>query len=149
MACGDQIDFMFPLEADIFYPITEQGAYGTINKQWVLDRAVGCNLTTSGSALQEDVKPNVNITQSLVLVGRVRGDIRISERDSSSGLTDIVISNIRDKNCNEIYIETSGIRKGKSTIFEIASYEPFVGPFGNVEYYKLVVRRSENQAADV
>lgn len=151
MSCGSQIDFMFPLEADIFYPVTEQAAYGAVKKQWVLDRPVGCNLTTAGTALghKNDVKPNVNITQTLTLVGRVRGDIRISDRDAEAGLTDIIISNIRDKNCNPVYVETSGIRKGKSTIFEIASYEPFVGPFGNVEYYKLVVRRSENQAVDL
>jgi hypothetical protein len=46
-------------------------------------------------------------------------------------------------------METSGPRAGKSTIFEIATNEPFVNPFGNVEYYKLILRRSENQGAEV
>ena len=38
---------------------------------------------------------------------------------------------------------------GKSTIFEVATNDPFVGPMGNVEYYKLVIRRSQNQAGDL
>jgi hypothetical protein len=46
-------------------------------------------------------------------------------------------------------METSGPRDGKSTIYEIASSEAIVGPFGNVEYYKVVLRRSENQASDL
>ena len=46
-------------------------------------------------------------------------------------------------------METSGPRSGKSTIFEVATQEPYVGPFGGIEYYNLVIRRSENQAVDV
>lgn len=140
---------MFPLEADIFYPIVEQLAYGGIQKTWVLDRTVACNFSSAGTANGEEVKPNVNITQEVLLIGRVREDIRKSSRDSSNAMVNIIITNIRDKNCNPIYVETSGVRNGKSTIFEIASNEPIVGPFGNVDYYKLIVRRSENQAADV
>jgi hypothetical protein len=31
---------MFPLLADIYYPIVSQTAYGDVNKHWVLDRSV-------------------------------------------------------------------------------------------------------------
>jgi hypothetical protein len=99
--------------------------------------------------MKEDVKPNVNITQTSLLLGRVREDIRISDRQDSNAITNIIITNIRDRNCNQIYMETSGIRKGKPTIFEVATNEPFIGPFGNMEYFKLVLRRSENQAVDI
>jgi len=34
-------------------------------------------------------------------------------------------------------------------LFEVATYEPFTGPFGVVESYKIVIRRSENQSGDV
>jgi hypothetical protein len=149
MACGDKTDFMFPMEADVYHPIVEQGALGNVKKTWVLDRTIACNLNSAGAALKEDVKPNVNITQEGILVGRVRDDIRFSSRESGNAITNVIITNIRDKNCNPIYVETSGPRAGKSTIFEIATNEPFMGPFGNVEYFKLVVRRSENQAADI
>jgi hypothetical protein len=149
MACGSKTDFMFPLEADIFYPIVEQLAYGGIQKTWVLDRTIACNFSSAGTASAEEVKPNVSITQEVLLVGRVKEDIRKSSMDSPNAMVNIIITNIRDKNCNPIYLETSGVRNGKSTIFEIASNEPIVGPFGSVDYYKLIIRRSENQAADV
>ena len=89
------------------------------------------------------------MTLSKLLLGRVRTDPRISSLEEKQSINNVIITNIRDKNCNEIYIETSGPRAGKSTIFEIATSNPFVGPFGNVEYYQLVIRRSENQAVDV
>ena len=148
MICEDP-DFIFPMQADVFYPIVEQGAYGNVKKQWILDKTIACNFAAVGSAQQEEVKPNINITQENILLGRVKTDIRISSNEAANSITNIVISNIRDKNCNEIYIETAGPRKNKSTIYEIASQEPILGPFGNVEYYKVVIRRSENQASDL
>ena len=67
----------------------------------------------------------------------------------ANSVTNVLITNIKDSNCNPIYIETAGSRAVKSTIFEIASLEPFVGPFGNVEYFRLTIRRSENQAVEI
>jgi hypothetical protein len=64
-------------------------------------------------------------------------------------MTNVIVANIRDKNEKQIYNETAGIRSGKSTIFEISSFEPIVGPFGSTEYYKIILSRSENQAADI
>ena len=142
-------DFMFPMLAEVFHPIIDQGAYGNITKTWVLDRTVACSLTGAGAALKEEIKPNVNITQDQIIIGRMKTDIRTSVRESSNAMTNIIVTNIKDSNGNPIYTETSGIRSGKSTIFEVASQEPFMGPFGSIEYYKLVLRRSENQAADV
>lgn len=149
MACGDKTDFAFPMEADIFYPIVEQGPLGNVKKNWILDRTVACNFNTTGTAWKEEVKPNVDLTQDNIMLGRTKEDLRISSRQASSSITNVIVTNIRDKNCNPLYVETSGPRKGRSTIFEIATNQPFVGPFGNVEYYKIVIRRSENQAADI
>jgi hypothetical protein len=149
MACGDKTDFAFPMEADVFYPIVEQGPLGNVKKNWILDRTIACSFNFTGVAGKEEIKPNVDLTQDNILLGRCKEDLRISSRDSASAITNIIITNIKDKNCNLIYLETSGPRKGKSTIFEIATNQPYVGPFGNVEYYKVVIRRSENQAADI
>jgi hypothetical protein len=140
---------MFPMQVDVFYPIVEQGAYGNIKKQWILDKVIACHFTTAGLKAKEEIVPNVNITQDTLITGRVKTDIRISNLDDQNSLTNVILTNIQDKNCNNIYIETSGIRAGKSTIFEVASQEPFVGPFGNIEHYKLILRRSENQAVDI
>ena len=148
MSCGSN-DFMFPMQADVYHPIVEQGALGNVKKTWILDRTIICSLTPAGTAWKEEVQPNVNITQEGLLMGRVKEDIRVSSRDANNAITNVIITNIKDKNCNPIYLETSGPRAGQSTIFEGATNEPFMGLFGNVEYYKIVIRRSENQAVDV
>jgi len=142
-------DFAFPMQADVYHPIVDQGAYGNVKKTWILDRTIACSFAPAGSAFKEEVTPNINITQEKLLLGRCKTDIRLSSKEAKNSITNVIITNIRDKNCNEIYLETSGPRSGKSTIFEIAAQDPFAGPFGNVEYYKLVIRRSENQAVDI
>jgi hypothetical protein len=148
MIC-EQTDFIFPMQADVYHPLVEQGAYGDVKKTWILDRTIACSFASAGTAFKEEMSPNINITQDKILLGRAKTDIRISSLEGSNSITNVIITNIKDKNCNEIYTETSGPRAGKSTIFEIATQDPFAGPFGNVEYYKLVIRRSENQAVDV
>jgi hypothetical protein len=142
-------DFMFPMQASVYHPIVEQGDFGAIKKQWILDRTFACSFSSGGSAFKEEVKPNVNIVQNSILVGRTKSDLRISSRDNKNSLTNILITDIRDQEGNLVYIETSGPRSGKGTLFEIATYEPFVGPFGAVESYKVIIRRSENQTGDV
>lgn len=142
-------DFLFPLSAEIFYPVVEQGAYGNVKKQWMYDRNIAIYISAPGSAMKEEVTPNANITQEKILVGRSKQDLRISSEEGNNSITNVVISNIKDRNCNPIYVETSGVRANHSTIFEVASQEPYVGPFGKVEYYKIVLRRSENQAVDI
>lgn len=142
-------DFMFPMVADIYYPVVDQGAYGNVKKTWILDKSVACNFAPAGSAFKEEVKPNVAITQDKLLLGRVKKDIRITSTEDRKAMTNVIVTNIRDKNCNQLYLETAGPRSGKATIFEVATQEPYAGPFGNVEFYKVVLRRSENQASDV
>ncbi len=142
-------DFTFPMCMDVFYPIVDQGIYGNVKKQWIHDRTAICSVAPAGSAFKEDVTPNINIKQEMIIMGRLKTDIRVSSKDSNNSVTNIIVSNIKDKSGNPIYSETSGPRSGKSTIFEVATIEPFVGPFGRIEYYKIVLRRSENQAVDI
>jgi hypothetical protein len=144
----ESTDFIYPLLADIYYPIVEQGAYGNLKKQWVLDRTVACFFNVAGRKFKEDVTPNANINIDNVLVGRLRKDISQSENELYS-ITNIIVANIRDKDGNSIYNESAGPRSGKSTIYEVATNNPIVGPFGGTEYYKVIIRRSENQAVDI
>lgn len=142
-------DFLYPLKADVFYPIVDQGAYGNVQKKWVLDRVIMCSFAPVGTAGQEEVKPNAKINIDVNLLGRTKSDVRISSSYSRQAITNVVITNIRTHDDVPVYLETAGPRSGRSTIFEIAANEPIVGPFGDIEYYKLVVRRSENQATDL
>lgn len=142
-------DFLYPLKADVYYPIVEQGAYGNLSKKWVLDRTIECSFAPAGSASAEEVKPNAKINIDVSLLGRTRNDLRVTSRESRESITNVVITNIRTHGEVPVYLETAGPRSGRSTIFEIASNEPIVGPFGDIEFYKIVVRRSENQASDL
>lgn len=146
MPTCESTSIIFPMLADIYYPIVDQGPYGDIKKNWIHDKTIACNFNPIGSAFKEDVKPNANITQDSVMVGRVKSDIRFSSNDAQNSITNVIITNIKDRSLNEIYLETAGERAGKSTLFEVATIEPITGPFGSVEYYKVIIRRSENQA---
>lgn len=147
--CSESTDVIYPMLADIYYPSIEQSPYGNVVKEWMLDTTIACAFNPPSTKAAQEVQPNVNITVSGLLIGRTRKDIRISSTAAGNSITNVILTNIRDKNSNQIYIETSGPRAGKSTIFEIATNEPIVGPFGSVEYYKVVIRRSENQAVNV
>lgn len=142
-------DFTYPLLADIYYPIVEQGPYGNVKKTWVLDRTIACSFNAAGRKFKQDIIPNPNITIDNSLIGRVRTDITASARDNLNSLTNIIITNIRDKDGNTIYNESAGPRVGKATLFEIATFNPIVGPFGKTEYYNVVIARSDNQGADI
>lgn len=150
MALEETPDFIYPLLADIYFPLIEQGAYGNIKKQWVLDRTIACAFNPAGRKFKQDMQIDAtmaNLDNSMV--GRIKTDILTLSRENQVSMTNILITNIRDINGNEIFTESAGIRAGKSTLFEIATYNPIVGPFGTTEYYKVVVRRSENQGADI
>ena len=142
-------DYIFPMLADVYYPIVEQGAYGNVKKNWVIDKTIACNFSKAGTANKQEIKPEAKLLLDSSLVGRVKSDIRFSVEEQRNDITNIVLTNIRDKNDNVIYLETSGPRSGLPTIFEIATFEPLVGPFGNVEHYKAIIKRSENQGTDL
>jgi hypothetical protein len=149
MTICETTDFVYPMTADLYYPIIDQALYGNVKKEWVLDRTIACQFTIAGSKRKEEITPNVNIVQDTLLLGRTKTDVRISNALENHTITNVLVTNLRDKTGNNIYLETSGPRVNKATIFEVATIEPIVGPFGSVEYYKVVLRRSENQAVRV
>lgn len=145
--CCPETDFMYPMIADIYYPIISQNSYGQPQKEWVFDRSVPLNATPVGGAGEEELKPEVFLQYQNKLISRCKIDLRISSNSSSNAITNILVSNIRNSASEVIYKETAGPRSGKGTIYEVATFEPFTGPFGNIEYYKILLRRSENQTA--
>ena len=148
MIC-ETTDFTYPLLADIYYPIVETGAYGNLKKQWVLDKTVACFFNVGGSKFKEDVGTEANIIIDTALIGRLRNNPAISSTESLYSTTNIIVTNIRGNDGILIHSESSGPRSGNATLFEIATLVPIVGPFGKTEYYKVILRRSENQAVDL
>jgi hypothetical protein len=132
--------------ADVYYPIITQGPFGEIKKEWVFDRTISCNATTVGGAGSEQIKPDMFLQYEDKLVVRSRGDLRIKSNLSQEATTNILVTNIRLSHGQLIYKETAGPRAGKGTIYEIGTLDPFTGPFNNIEYYKMLWRRTESQA---
>jgi hypothetical protein len=132
--------------ADVYYPIITQGPFGEIKKEWVFDRTISCNATSVGGAGSEQIKPDMFLQYEDKLVVRSRGDLRIKSNLSQEATTNILVTNIRLSHGQLIYKETAGPRAGKGTIYEIGTLDPFTGPFNNIEYYKMLWRRTESQA---
>jgi hypothetical protein len=133
--------------ADIYYAISSQGSFGEIKKEWLLDRTIACNAVPSTRKNIEELDPKMISQLNNKLSVRSLTDLRTSSLDKNYAITDILITNVRDRHGNMIYKETAGIRSGKGTIYEIATIQPFVGPFGNVESYQMVWRRTDSQAS--
>ncbi len=149
MATCESTNFMFPLQADVYYPIVEQGGYGNLKKQWVLGKTIACALNPAGTKTKQDIDPSVNVVIDNSLFGRTKSNILQTESGSGISATNVIITNIRDAQGNVIWDDSSGPRAGRPTLYEIATFTAIAGPFGGIEFYRLVVRRSENQAVDL
>lgn len=136
---------MYPMKADIYYPVITQTDYGQATKKWVLDRVIILNATPVGGAGQEDIKPEIFLQYDNKLVSRVKEDPRMSTSNGSNAITNILVANIRNAQEELIYKETAGVRAGRGTIYELGTVEPMTGPFGSIDYYKMLLRRAENQ----
>jgi hypothetical protein len=145
MAECEATDFIYPMKADIYYPIITQNNYGQANKEWVFDRTIVCNASTVGGAGDVELKPEVFLQYDGKLIARSKSDIRVSSNNTDNAITNILITNIRSATDLVIYKETAGPRTGRGTIYEVGTLEPFVGPFGEIEYFKMLWRRTENQ----
>lgn len=144
--CDNATDFVYPMLADVYYPIITQGPFGEIKKEWVFDRTISCNATPIGGAGSEQIKPDMFLQYEDKLIVRSKADLRITSKLSQEATTNILITNIRFSTGQLIYKETAGPRANRGTIYEIGTLEPFTGPFNSIEYYKMLWRRTESQA---
>jgi hypothetical protein len=133
------------MKADIYHPLIKQTQYGQATKDWIYDRTIVCNATSVGGAGTEDLKPETFLQYENKLIARVKADPRTSSTSADNAISNILITNIRLEDDTLLYKETAGPRSGRGTIYEVATVEPFTGPFQSIEYYKVVLRRTENQ----
>lgn len=141
----DKTDFMYPMLADVYYPIITQGEYGKAIKEWIFDRTITCNVESLTQKANEETSPAVFLVSEGRLIARSRSDIRTSSKNENNNITNILLTNVRLPGDSLVYRETAGPRNGRGTIYEIATVEPFVGGLQTIEYYHMVLRRSENQ----
>ena len=145
MTICETTDFLYPMKADIYYPLIKQTQYGQATKDWIYDRTIVCNATPVGGAGSEDIKPETFLQYENKLIARVKADPRTSSTSADNAISNILVTNIRFEDDRLLYKETAGPRSGRGTIYEVATVEPFTGPFGSIEYYKILLRRTENQ----
>ena len=141
----DTTDFMYPMLADVYYPIIKQSEYGKAVKEWIFDKTVACNVESIYRNTKEEMAPAVFLQYEGKLIGRSKSDIRISSKNENNSITNILLTNIRLPGDVLVYRETAGPRSGRGTIYEVASCEPFIGGLQSIEYYSISLRRSENQ----
>jgi hypothetical protein len=137
--------FLYPMLADIYYPVITQNEYGKAIKDWIFDRTVSCNVESFSSRTKEEMTPAVFLQYEGKLRARSSSDLRVSSKNENNSITNILVSNVRLPGDSLVYRETAGPRSGRGTIYEISSFEPFVGGLQTVEYYQMTWRRSENQ----
>lgn len=142
----NQTDFLYPMLADVYYPTITQTSSGAIKKAWTFDRTIICNASTIGGAGKEEIQPEVFVQHEGKLIARSKTDIRIDSDNLLQSPTNVLITNIRNCSGDILYKETAGKRSGKSSIYELGTLEPFIGPFGKTEYYKMLWRKTDNQA---
>jgi len=145
MSCNNP-DFLYPMFADIYYPTVTQGRMGQIEKTWVLDKTIVCNATTIGGAGTEEIRPEVFVQNEGKLIARSKVDLRYNSESLKQAPTNIIITNIRLCDGTLVYKETAGPRAGLGTVYELGTIEPFINPFGQIEYYKMLWRKTENQS---
>lgn len=143
------INPFFPMQCDIYYATEDQDKYGTINKKWVFGHTLDCALYNPDDKKAEDFKFEDQKFYMLdgFAVGRTKKDPRKSDVESFYPMSHILITNIRGKNCSDelFFYESTETYEQKPTIFELRSCQPYVGPYSTIEYFKLVLQRSDTQ----
>jgi hypothetical protein len=134
------------MKMDIYYSTEQQDRFGKEVKEWTLDRTVNGYAEILGAVDKDGLKNNVFFEYEGKLIGRTKEDPRTSMQGINYPITSILITNIVDaKTGTEFYTESYGDRSGESTIFEIMAVEPYVNPWNEIEYYKILFNRSDRQ----
>lgn len=142
-------DFKFPMSLDFYYATESQDKYGIEDKSWQWDQTLSGYVEILGAVDKEALKTGKFFEYEDKLIGRTKQDPRISINGIYYPVTSILVTDIRNsKTGQEYYIEAAGDREGKSTIYEVFAVEPYVNPWNEIEYWKIMLNRSDTQALD-
>ena len=136
----------FSMNMDIYYSTESQDKFGKEVKEWHLDRTSLGYAEILGAVDKDGLKAGQFFEYEGKLIGRTKNDPRISTEGINYPITSIIITNIKDaKTGIHFYTESAGDRSGESTIFELMAVEPYVNPWNEIEYFKILFNRSEMQ----
>jgi len=142
-------DHLFSMKMDVYYSTESQDKFGKEIKEWSLDRTILGYAEILGAVDKDGLKNNQFFEYEGKLIGRSKEDIRTSLEGINYPITSILITDIMDaKTSTNFYTESTGDRSGKATVFEIMAVEPYVNPWNEIEYYKILFNRSDRQILD-
>jgi hypothetical protein len=143
-------NMLFPMECDIYYARESQDKYGRIEKYWEYGQTQKCSFFTLS-----DSSNNLNFTFDTakfyrlesMLFGRAKDDFRKDKSGLYYPLSHILVTNIKSIGCDEqiLFFDSHDSFEQKPTVFEIKMFQPFIGVFSSVEYYKIQLERSDIQ----
>lgn len=140
-------DFLMSMDIDVYYADSEQDDYGSEVNTWTLDQTLRGYAEVLGAVDQEALKTGTFFEYRDRLIGRTKKDPRISSSGISYPVTSILLTNIRDhKTQLSFYNEAYGEREGLPTLYEAFAIEPYVNPWNQIEYWKILFNRSDLQA---
>jgi len=134
----------YPTRAQVWYATHYQDDFGHVKKTWEADHIIRCEVNQTTNYKDQQVNPDQILIVEDMLSLHTPSDVRVDKDGELHSLTDILITDISDRQGNVVYYESGGTRKGLSTIYEVSGVLPHNSPFG-VDYYKTVVARSMHQ----
>lgn len=134
------------MNMDIYYSTEDQDKFGKEVKNWCFDRTVLGYAEILGAVDKDGLKNNQFFEYEGKLIGRTKEDPRTSLEGLNYPITSILITNIVDaKLGTNFYTESSKQGTNDPTIFELMAVEPYVNPWNQIEYYKILFNRSDRQ----
>lgn len=145
-------DIYFPMTADLYYGSETQNDFGQIELDWIKNREVRCSSISSitGRTMGPELRPDQFIDYSNLLYFRTNEDIRVDLQDQNDNnpeihaLNLILVSNIKDDSGVVIYRDYN-----KPTIYEVATVVPSFSEFQRINYFRVFLRRSQDQGVDL
>jgi hypothetical protein len=167
-------DFLYQMSCDVFYaqytspnstapetiaitqdefgmsqPVTTGGVgqneFGEAEKVWQRDRTeLESYFNVMGTVNLQDLKADTAFEYKKRLNGRFRfpSDPRVDFENNSHPISSILVTNIIDKNSGQqLHLDENS----NPIIFDVMSVDPFINPFGKIEYYKILLERADDQ----
>lgn len=142
------IDTVFSMRMDVYYAVETQDRFGRMSKDWIFNQTLSGFAEVVGAVDRETLQTGKFFEYTEKLIGRSKVDPRIDSSGQYFPINNIRITDIRDANNEtEFFIEAAGERQGLSTLYDILAVEPYVNPWNEIEYYKIMFSRTQTQEA--
>jgi len=134
--------------ANVYYSVQDQNAFGSIDREWIFDKEIMCSVISANSlSNSKALTPDVFMKYEDILLFRTPVDITRRSNDLPYTITEILITNIRNKSGDVLFSENLQDGKCVGTVYEVTSIAPVFDAFDKIDHYKIILARSDNQEA--